>query len=223
MEYKRFKFEVKAVEEDGSFSGYASVFGNRDLDDDIVVKGAFKRTIDASGGVVPILWQHDTKNPIGWNVTAAEDDHGLKVDGQLLLEDSWAKKALEWMKLGLKLGGKVGLSIGYEVIQKATDKGVRYLKELKLMEYSIVTFAANTAAMATEAKGLVTFQDLPIADKSRGWDAGAARGRVKLWAGGENIDWEKYRKAFLSFDADKPEDLSSYQFPTFPLWHSVCT
>lgn len=59
MEFKHFKFEIKA-EDDGDMtvSGYASIFGNRDRVGDVVVAGAFTKSL-ASGRRVKMLWQHD--------------------------------------------------------------------------------------------------------------------------------------------------------------------
>ena len=57
MKYKDCHFEVKAVQEDGFFSGYASVFGNEDSYGDIVIKGAFAETIAD--------WQARGKNAAG--------------------------------------------------------------------------------------------------------------------------------------------------------------
>lgn len=36
-------FEVKAVDDAGNFEGYASVFNNVDLGDDVILPGAFTR------------------------------------------------------------------------------------------------------------------------------------------------------------------------------------
>lgn len=150
MDHKSFRFEVKEINDQGQFTGYASVFGNEDLDGDIVVKGAFKRTIDHNKGVVPILWQHDQKEPIGINTYMVEDDHGLLVTGQLAVDTELGSRARSL----LKLGAIKGLSIGYQVVQSAKgDKGVRLLKELRLFEYSVVTFPANPAAQVDAIKG----------------------------------------------------------------------
>ena len=66
------------------------------------------------------------------------------------------------------------------------------------------------------AKGVVSFQDLPLADRERAWDGDAARMRLRTWAGGpdlENIDFEKYRRGFLWYDAEEPSILGSYKLP----------
>lgn len=63
------------------------------------------------------------------------------------------------------------------------------------------------------AKGATTFGDLPLADVGLAWDAAAARKAVREWAGGDDIDWAKYRKAFAWYDADNAEAEAGYKLP----------
>ena len=65
-----------------------------------------------------------------------------------------------------------------------------------------------------QAKAVVAFQDLPKAPQNRAWDGAAAEGRVRSWAGGpekDNVDFAKYRKAFVYFDPDDTENFSGYK------------
>lgn len=136
MATKDFRFELKAVNEDGTFEGYLSVFDVVDLGGDLVEKGAFTKTIkEAEGGFVPMLWQHDSSKPIG-KLFLSEDEYGLKVKGELTLAVSQAQEAYALLKAGVIRG----LSIGYKAIRKQMEKGVRHLKEVKLFEGSVVTF-----------------------------------------------------------------------------------
>jgi len=59
---------------------------------------------------------------------------------------------------------------------------------------------------------VVPFQDLPLAEDTRAWDAQAAQNRVVAWAGGSD-DWdpEKLRRAFLWYDSERPDLLGSYK------------
>ncbi len=219
MEIKSFEIELKAVnDEPGTFEGYCSVFGSTaadaDTDGDVVLKGAFADSLARNGGVVPILWQHDPKEPIGWNMQAREDDHGLWVKGQLFPTTHRAKQAREFMRLGLELKARVGLSIGYNAEDKYFQGGARFLKKLDWMEYSPVTWAANVDAMVTAVKSVVPYQALPLADESRGWDGAAAKGRVWAWATAEGkIDFGKARKCFLWYDGENTEEKGSYKMP----------
>jgi len=150
-----FSFELKQedIEENGIFRGYGSVFGNKDSHYDIVMPGAFTKTIlknGRNGNGVAMLLQHDSRRPIGvWNMLA-EDAKGLRVEGQLAMKTKDGQETYELMKMGaLK-----GLSIGYDSIIDEIDKkkGVRYLKEVALWEISPVTFGANLKATITEVK-----------------------------------------------------------------------
>jgi HK97 family phage prohead protease len=154
LEHKDLTFEVKDISDEGEFEGYAAIFGNVDSYGDIIEPGAFTKTIKESKGQVPILWQHDRYEPIGVGRDMAEDGTGLKVVGQLVLE---VRRGTEARAL-LKAKALGGLSIGYQTIKYLIDKegpdgvGVRRLKELKLWEYSPVTFPANTLAVVSDVK-----------------------------------------------------------------------
>lgn len=62
-----------------------------------------------------------------------------------------------------------------------------------------------------EDKGVTGAINLPLAERGRPWDAGAAEQRVRSWAGAEDKPNAKYRRAFFWYDADKPENFTSYK------------
>ncbi len=158
IEFKTFAIKMDDVEENGTIRGYASTFGNVDQGFDVVDKGAFKKSIKETNGVIPILADHNPSRQIGWNFRAEEDSNGLFVEGKLDLNVQDAREKYSLAKTAMKLGAKMGLSIGYMTIKAEPDRDkpmVRHLKELKLFEYSIVTFPMNTEAMITSAKSLV--------------------------------------------------------------------
>ncbi|AVL70861.1 HK97 family phage prohead protease [Oligella urethralis] len=163
MKTKDLDFKVKSVSEDGAFSGYASVFGNEDSYGDIVVSGAFSNSIkalEASGKKLPILWQHDAKQPIGVFDTLQEDEHGLHVTGRLLIND--VRQAKEAYAL-LKEGVIDGLSIGYRINKSKydLDTDVLYLHDVDLKEASIVTFPANEESRVDMVKQKLNDGELP--------------------------------------------------------------
>ena len=147
-------FELKELKEDGSFSGYGSVFGNVDLGSDIVEKGAFSRSLKehkAAKTMPKLLWQHDTTQPIGIYTEMMEDEKGLYVEGQLALKTVQGAEAYELLKMGA-LGG---LSIGYRVktYEYDTETYIRKLTDVDLWECSLVTFAMNPEAQVSGVKG----------------------------------------------------------------------
>jgi len=153
IEYKDFTFKMDDVDDEGYFTGYASTF-SEDSMGDTIMPGAFKRTLNswaAKQRPIPVLWQHKADEPIGATIEAFEDERGLMVRGRLLMGLQRAREAFEAAKAGI-LGG---LSIGFSIPRDGAvrnDDGTRTIKELKLFEYSFVTFPANEAAVLTGLK-----------------------------------------------------------------------
>ena len=84
---------------DGSFSGYASLFGVADLSRDMVVPGAFAKSIAARGPAgIRMLFQHDPATPIGTWREIREDSRGLFVRGRLTTEVARAREVLALMR-----------------------------------------------------------------------------------------------------------------------------
>ena len=155
-EFKSFPFKMDAINDAGEFCGYASTFGSVDLGGDVVEKGAYKKTLMESKGRFPILDHHDPTRQIGWNVEAYEDDRGLFVRGLLDLNVTAARERHSLMKMAQNIGGKTGLSIGFRVIKEEADRHrpeIRRLKEIQLLEYSVVTFPMNRQAGVISVKG----------------------------------------------------------------------
>ena len=173
---KSFPFEIKTISETGAFTGYASVFGNEDLWGDIVVAGAFSKSIAEKKPAM--LWQHNSDEPIGIWTVIKEDDKGLYVEGQLLIDG--VAKAKEAYEL-LAAKAISGLSIGYRAVswewRKKDDSKdeVRLLKEIDLWEISLVTFPANTEARVGDVKDLNTLRDIEGFLR----DAGCSRNEAK--------------------------------------------
>lgn len=149
LERKAFRLRVKQLDETGMFDGYASVFGNTDSYGDIVDRGAFAKTIGDKAGRFPILWQHNPDEPIGVSTGMVEDMHGLAVTGQLNLDTQRGREAYSL----LRQGALQGLSIGYQTVNSVMDGKTRRLTEVKLWEFSVVTFPANELATVTGVKG----------------------------------------------------------------------
>ena len=155
-EIKKLVFESEMKSEDeGIFSGYASVFGNEDQGNDVVQKGAFTKSLeDRPAPKVKMLFQHKTDEPIGVFETIYEDQKGLYVKGKLALK---TQKGAETYEL-LKIGALDGMSIGFRADPQKqgyneNKRGVRTLKEVDLMEISLVTFPMNEEAMVQSVKG----------------------------------------------------------------------
>src|SRR6218665_3390353 len=76
--------ELAGITGDGTFSGYASVFGEVDLGKDRIERGAFLNSLVERGAPgVRMLYQHDPNEPIGAWKAIREDARGLYVEGVL--------------------------------------------------------------------------------------------------------------------------------------------
>lgn len=154
IQHKSVPLELKKEpDEDGSFEGYASVFGVVDQGMDVVERGAFRKSL-GSGRKVKMLWQHDVQQPIGvWDMIE-ENERGLYVKGRLSKD---VGKGREAMAL-LRMGALDSMSIGYRTIEAVPEAGgrVRKLIELDLFEVSLVTFPMNEDATVTDVKSIRT-------------------------------------------------------------------
>lgn len=149
--------EIKAAAS-GRIEGYASTFGGEpDRQSEIVLPGAFVKSVArARAGDAPVmLWAHQQESPIGRWQTIAEDGTGLAVVGQLNLATAGGRDAFEH----IKAGDTSGLSIGFVVAESGREYaggGVWNLKEIDVLEISIVAIPANPLARIINCKGLAS-------------------------------------------------------------------
>jgi HK97 family phage prohead protease len=151
-ETKFARAEVTAVDADGTFAGYASLFGQADLSRDMVMPGAFAKSLARRGTAgVRMLFQHDPALPIGVWLDIREDAHGLFVRGRLARDVAKAREVLALMRQR----AIDGLSIGFRTVRGRTDAktGVRRLIEIDLWEISVVTFPLLPDARVRTVKG----------------------------------------------------------------------
>lgn len=160
MQEKQFTggLEVKSLDEGGFFEGYASMFGVQDSDGDVIVKGAFKESLEKAahtGRMPKMLWQHDHRQIIGKWMEMREDDNGLWVKGQLILEVEQAREAYALMKAGVL----DAMSVGFNIPEGGTQ-GMhgRVIEKADLWETSLVTWGANPEARITNCKSIKDFE-----------------------------------------------------------------
>lgn len=124
------------IEADGRFSGYASVFGKVDAGGDVVMPGAFAKSLIKRRDRIRLLFQHDPKEPVGTWDSISEDSHGLFVTGRLVPGVPRA----DALKRLIADGALDGLSIGFRTVRATRENGQRKLWQIDLFEISIVTF-----------------------------------------------------------------------------------
>ena len=142
--------EISDIDENlGIVKGYGSIFGNVDSDNDIIDKGAYRRTIKNNGTRVKYIYQHDITKPLGKMRELYEDDKGLGFVAEVP-KTTFGNEVLELMKYGVIDENSVGIM---PVKKDFNDDGVRVIKEVKLFEISAVTLASNEEAKILEVKG----------------------------------------------------------------------
>lgn len=151
LETKNLPGQISGLTQDGSFIGYASLFGVVDMGRDVVMPGAFRTSLEKRGASgVKMLWQHEASQPLGLWTSIIEDGHGLKVEGQLNLAVARSREIYALMRDG----ALDGLSIGFRTESAVKDKstGIRRLIRLDLWEISIVTFPMLPQARVSAIK-----------------------------------------------------------------------
>lgn len=175
--------EVKsdANDPEGTIKGYGSVFGAVDSYGEATVAGCFKKSLKEWAKAkrpIPMLWNHNSQEPIGGWTEFSEDEKGLHLVGSLNLE---VRRAVETYSL-IKRKEIGGLSIGYFEIKAdpydwdGVQEGPRNLYELDLREVSPVTFPALREAQLDPVKAkrlrgeLLTIREFQSALREKmGW------------------------------------------------------
>lgn len=146
-----YEFKLNSLQKKSNkcfFSGYASIFNVVDNQNDIILPGAFKKSISEAKKII-LLWQHDHGQPIGKITNLVEDQNGLQIQGELILEISKANDVYQMLKHGVLDSFSIGytpLKFSYKNYYDHEQSEVRIIKELKLWEISLVTFPANAFA-----------------------------------------------------------------------------
>jgi HK97 family phage prohead protease len=158
-------FELKDIDEKaGIVTGYCAIMGNIDSDLDMIMPGAFTKTLQerGPGSVKPRikhLWQHDSFSPIGIPIVLNQQEKGMQSEA-LYFETQFGKDQFSQDKLQQHIDGIITeLSIGFQTIKAMDEMGTdgklicRKLLEIKLWEYSSVTWGANSLTEVISAKG----------------------------------------------------------------------
>jgi len=158
---------LETEDKSGTVAGYASVFNGVDSYRDTILPGAYARTIadwKTRGYALPIIDEH-------WGATIGkwthmeEDSLGLRVKGELTPGHSRATDVLA----SLRHGAVSGLSIGFRAVaaENAPD-GRRLLKEIDLLEISVVTMPADSRARVDAVKAITDIESKSQAERLLG-------------------------------------------------------
>ncbi len=143
---------IKAAREDErSFEGTASTPA-LDTQNDIVEPRGAKFELP-----LPLLWQHNAAQPIGFVTHARVSDDGIHVKARIhrIDEPGKLKDRLDEAWLSVKTGLVRGLSVGFQVLDAEPLRGAqrgKHIKEWAWRELSCVTMAANTTCTVLAVK-----------------------------------------------------------------------
>lgn len=175
-------FEVKASSS-GRIEGLASPFGgDPDAYGDIVAPGAFAKSLalhEAERTAPAMLWSHDPSRLVGRWTRLVERQDGLHVEGSLNLKTTEGAQAFEHVRAG----DLDGLSIGFDIPKGGAEfvEGRRMLREIALMEVSLVAMPAARRARVTAVKSIAGPDELRDILRNSGLPHRAAE---KIAAGG---------------------------------------
>lgn len=159
MEYMLFKnLEDGAIKDvdsvKGIITGYFSVFGNKDSDGDIVMPGAYKKTLrengpDSAKPRILHLYMHDPYKPLSKPYVLKEDKVGLYFESQIS-HTALGKDVIQLYQDKVLTEH----SIGYQIVKREVDESAETQKllELKLWEGSTVSWGANMDALVETVK-----------------------------------------------------------------------
>lgn len=187
------------VSEKGMFSGYASTFNaSPDRAGDVIQRGAFRKSIEqykSNGSMPGLLWAHDMREPVGRWLALSEDSKGLAAEGKLTLDVTRGRDAHALLK-----DGALSLSIGYFIRKDGSERNgtTLLLKDIELLEVSLVAVPANVGAKITSVKQWQTERDLQTwlheAGLSRR-DAACAAAAIWVRRGGESKELSQLSQA----------------------------
>lgn len=137
----------------GIVTGYFSVFGNVDSDGDMIMPGAFTKTLSDNIGRIRHLNQHNPLQPLSRPSVLKEDQNGLYFESQIS-KTSYGRDVIR-----LYADGVVDEhSIGFNTVREQKAASYNELLEVRLWEGSTVTWGANEMAKATGIKSMTKEQ-----------------------------------------------------------------
>lgn len=158
---------------DLELTGYASTW-QLDRDGEMILPGAYEKSIEAYLDQNPIvLYQHNMDWPLGNVKSAIEDDNGLFVT---VVIPQPPDGAADWHKTAFALikGGVLRtFSVGGYFWREFTDSGMILIREVELLELSVVSIPANAGSIFEAAqksiKGQtqVTLPEIAVAQMSQ--------------------------------------------------------
>lgn len=159
--YKSSDLKLKDVDaKSGIVSGYFSAFGMVDSDGDIMMPGAFKRSINDWGvegkGRIKHLLNHNPAQPLGKLTVLKEDNYGLYYESKIG-SHQLGKDFIKMVESGL-IGEH---SIGFRTLQEQKSELGNELRDVMLFEGSSLTaWGANENTPLIGMKSLKSIETM---------------------------------------------------------------
>ena len=236
LQYK--SFEIKAYDQlKGIITGYGSTYGNKDLVNEIVVRGALDESINAFNNgtkIIEFLYEHQKSIVLNSMVDKLENDNIGMITQGTVSQTARETYPVEWERIAnycLKNLGR--MSIGYVVINAyAIIDGVKtyyvkdgiedddikevvdelnltkYLEEIDLREVSFVGNPANPQARIFDIKS-INLPTYPI-DIDSSWDGALAEKRWREYTNSTEKPTAEYKNGFLYYDRQNEDNFGAY-------------
>jgi HK97 family phage prohead protease len=132
-----------------------------------ILPGAFTKTLREDAHRVKVLYQHNTDWPIGIPTRMEETQEGLLVEAKIS-QTTMGQEVLTLIRDKVLTELSIGFdSTRHELVDEGPSIGqVRHIKELRLLEFSPVSWAANKDARISSVNSLRRTSS----DASRGTD-----------------------------------------------------
>lgn len=172
------RLEIKSVDDAQRIISGIATSASTDRVGDIVEPAGAQFTLP-----IPLLWQHDSKQPIGEVYAAKATKAGIEISARIAKTDTpgLLKDRLDMAWQSIAMGLVRGLSIGFKSLEEAYDTatGGFHFLQWEWLELSAVTIPANSSASITAIKsfdvGLVEKGVVPsnvsttLAPKDESW------------------------------------------------------
>jgi HK97 family phage prohead protease len=206
-------WDMSKAGDHGRLEGYASVFNTVDLQDDVMERGAFTKTLrewQSSKRVIPLTVDHErtVEGTIGSLTEATEDPFGLRFTASFAstprAQDA-RTKAREGHLNGISAYGPI---YRHSFRKTADGHEVRVLQEVGLYEVTLTPIPANTSALVLKAASGIPAHHTAVVERSSP-DMSAAVGRIPNDAGAARL-----RQMFAGIRPGADPDLkASYILP----------
>jgi HK97 family phage prohead protease len=159
IQFKGMPFELKDMDEEkGIVSGYLSAFNTMDADRDIILPGAFEKSVAERGPKsakprIKYLRYHSPEMPIGKFTELYSDSYGLHFVGELS-KSTDGRNAFEDYKAGIITEHSIGFNYVSDKIEYDKEADAYLIKEVRLWEGSAVTWGANEYTFTESVKSM---------------------------------------------------------------------